>query len=164
MPDPNVPAAAAAKTPPPPAKSKKLLLVLALVVLLAAGGGGYYVWQGKAAEAKDAAKHVEPIYVALDPPFVVNFESSGLVRFLQVTVQTMTEDPATAEQIKRHDPVIRNGLLMLFSGQTYDTLKTTAGKEQLRVAALAELRKIVTEQGGQGASVKNLYFTSFVMQ
>lgn len=164
MPDPNAPAAAAAKTPPA-GKSKLLPVTLALVVLLGGGGAAaWYLTQDATADAKAAARHVEPIYVALDPPFVVNFESNGLVRFLQVTVQTMTEDPPTADQIKRHDPVIRNGLLMLFSGQTYESLKTTAGKEQLRVAALAEVRKIVAEQGGQGANVKNLYFTSFVMQ
>ena len=164
MPDPNTPAAAAVNTPPA-AKSKVLPITLALIVLLGGGGAAaWYMTQGADAEAKAASRHAEPIYVALDPPFVVNFESNGLVRFLQVTVQTMTEDAATGEQIKRHDPVIRNGLLMLFSGQTYESLKTTAGKEQLRVAALAEVRKIVTEQGGQGANVKNLYFTSFVMQ
>lgn len=164
MPDPNAPAAAAAKTPPA-AKSKVLPVTLALIVVLGVGGAAaWYMTQDATAADKAAARHVEPIYVALDPPFVVNFESNGLVRFLQVTVQAMTEDVATADQIKRHDPVIRNGLLMLFSGQTYESLKTTAGKEQLRVAALAEVRKIVTGQGGQGDNVKNLYFTSFVMQ
>ena len=131
--------------------------------MLGAGAAGYYVWRDKTS-ATAAVVRAEPIYVALDPPFVVNFESSGLVRFLQVTVQAMTEDPATAAQIERHDPVIRNGLLMLFSGQGYDKLKSSAGKEELRVAALEEVRRIITEQGGQGDNVKNLYFTSFVMQ
>jgi flagellar FliL protein len=165
MPDPNAPAAAAAKTAPARGKSKLLVITVALVAALgAAGAGVYFMRQGAGTEAKAAAKHVEPIYVALDPPFVVNFESNGLVRFLQVTVQAMSQDAATAELIKRHDPVIRNGLLMLFSGQTYESLKTTAGKEQLRQAALVEVRKIITAEGGKGAEVRNLYFTSFVMQ
>jgi flagellar FliL protein len=126
---------------------------------------GYYVWQDRAASEKAAAPvRAEPIYVPLDPPFVVNFDSGGAVRFLQVTVQVMTDNPATVEQIRRHDPVIRNGLLMLFSGQTYEKLKTTAGKEQLREAALEEVRRIITEQAGAAANVGNLYFTSFVMQ
>jgi flagellar FliL protein len=165
MPDPNAPAVAAAKTAPTRGKSKLLVITFVLVaVLIAAGAGVYFMRQGAGTEAKTAAKHVEPIYVALDPPFVVNFESNGLVRFLQVTVQAMSQDAATAELIKRHDPVIRNGLLMLFSGQTYESLKTTAGKEQLRQAALVEVRKIITAEGGKGAEVRNLYFTSFVMQ
>lgn len=151
-----------------PRKSRKLLfIVVGLVALLVAGGAGAYFMlkpSSKDKEAHAAAKHAEPIYVALDPAFVVNFESGGLVRFLQVTVQAMTEDPVTAELIKKHDPVIRNGLLMLFSGQTYDTIKTAEGKEQLRQAALTEVRKIIAAQGGKAADVKSLYFTSFVMQ
>lgn len=155
-----------------PGKGKKKLLLIAvagLVVLLGGGAAAYFLMKPSGKDAHGAARaakaeHVEPIYVALDPPFVVNFESAGLVRFLQVTVQAMTGDPATAELIKRHDPMIRNGLLMLFSGQSYDTLKSTAGKEKLRQAALAEVRRIVAAQGGNGAGVESLYFTSFVMQ
>jgi flagellar FliL protein len=108
--------------------------------------------------------HVEPIFVPLDPPFVVNFASNDTVRFLQVTVQAMTEAPLTAEMLKKHDPIIRNSLLMLFSGQSYETLSTTAGKEHLRLAALEAVRKVVVEAGGKKDDVKDLYFTSFVMQ
>jgi flagellar protein FliL len=147
--------------------SKLLLIVVGLVVLLGAGGAGAF-FQLKPSDARagsqETAKRAEAIYVALDPSFVVNFESNGMVRFLQVTVQAMAHDPVTAGLIKKHDPVIRNGLLMLFSGQSHDTLRTAEGKEKLRQAALAEVRKVVTAQGGQGAEVKNLYFTSFVMQ
>lgn len=151
-------------------KKKRLLIVVAGLVVVLGGGGAaaYFLMRssgkdGHAAKAAQAER-VEPIYVALDPPFVVNFESAGLVRFLQVTVQAMTGDAGTAELIKRHDPMIRNGLLMLFSGQSYDTLKSAAGKEKLRQAALAEVRRVVAAQGGDGAGVESLYFTSFVMQ
>jgi flagellar FliL protein len=151
----------------PPKSRKKLFIIIGAVVLLAvAGGAAWFLMRPSHAEkeAAEAAKHVEPIYVALDPPFVVNFESGGLVRFLQVTVQVMTEDAATAELLKKHDPVIRNGLLMLFSGQSYATISTKAGKEQLRKSALAEVRRLIVSQRGKGDSVKDLYFTSFVMQ
>lgn len=159
------PAAAPAK----PGRKLKLPLIIAGVAVLAAGGaaGGLYLMKGKQAAAKhEAAKpvHVEPIFVPLDPPFVVNFASNDAVRFLQVTVQAMTEAPLAAELLKKHDPIIRNSLLMLFSGQSYETLSTTAGKEQLRLAALEAVRKVVVEAGGKKDDVKDLYFTSFVMQ
>lgn len=166
----QAPAAPVAGTEAAPTKGKKkLFLIIGAVVLLAgAGTGAYFLMQPSAAEKKaavaEAAKHVEPIYVALDPPFVVNFESGGLVRFLQVSAQVMTQDAPTAELLKRHDPVIRNGLLMLFSGQSYATISTTSGKEQLRKSALAEVRRIVATQEGKAENVKDLYFTSFVMQ
>ena len=166
----QAPAPPVAETEAAPKKSrKKLFIIIGAVVLLAGGGtAAFLLTKPSAAEkqaaAAEAAKHVEPIYVALDPPFVVNFESGGLVRFLQVSAQVMTQDAPTAELLKRHDPVIRNGLLMLFSGQSYTTISTTAGKEQLRKSALAEVRRIVATQEGKPEQIKDVYFTSFVMQ
>lgn len=152
-----------------PAKKSRARLFVVLGLLSLLGGGGAAAWfvlaPGSEAEAATAkAKHAEPIYVALDPAFVVNFESGSLVRFLQVTVQAMATEPATVELIKRHDPVIRNGLLMLFSNQSYDTLRTAEGKETLRQAALEEVRRIVGAEGGKADDVRSVYFTSFVMQ
>jgi flagellar protein FliL len=113
---------------------------------------------------KKAEVLAEPIYVALDPAFVVNFESNDLVRFLQVSVQVMTRDPAVVELVTRHDPVIRNGLLLLLSGQNYQTLSSTEGKERLRQSALEAVRKVVAAQGGKSDDIQDLYFTTFVMQ
>lgn len=167
MAEPTPAAVPAEGAPPAPKRSRKLLFILAgLAIVLAGGGAGAWVMlkpSAKSAKAAEAA-HVEPIYIALDPPFVVNFESNGLVRFLQVTVQAETGDPVAAETLKKHDPVIRNDLLMLFSGQTYETLSSREGKEKLRQAALAEVRRVVAAEGGKAADVRNLYFTSFVMQ
>ena len=163
------PTPAAAPEPGAPAAGKpsrkRLFVVVGLAFLLAGGGVAYFLLQRPAKSSPAAAAvHVDPIFVALDPPFVVNFESEGLVRFLQVTVQAETGDAAAAERLKKHDPVIRNGLLMLLSGQTYQALATRDGKEKLRRDALAEVRRVVDAAGGKPSDVRNLYFTSFVMQ
>jgi flagellar FliL protein len=166
MSDPNSPAEAPAAKP----GRKKLILILAIAVVLLAGGGigAYFMLQPSDKDAAHAEKApevlAEPIYVALDPAFVVNFESNELVRFLQVSVQVMTRDPAAVELVKRHDPVIRNGLLLLLSGQNYQTLSSTEGKEKLRQSALEEVRKVVAAQGGKSEDIHDLYFTTFVMQ
>lgn len=166
MVDPTPAAASPDGASPAPKKSRKTLIVAGLAVVLAGGGAGAWFLLKPSADAAQAAEapKVEPIYIALDPPFVVNFESNGLVRFLQVTVQAETGDPVAAEIVKKHDPVIRNDLLMLFSGQTYETLSTREGKEKLRQAALTEVRRVVGAEGGKAADIHNLYFTSFVMQ
>lgn len=160
-----------------PPKKRRWWPIAVVAAVLVLGGGGGAAWHFLGGEpAAETAKEVKgkparkkapaaaPIYVSLDPPFVVNFESNGLVRFLQVTVQAMSRDQAVADLIKRHDPVIRNGLLMLFSGQDYETLSTRDGKERLREAALAELRKAVAAEGGEAERIEAVYFTSFVMQ
>jgi len=164
-------AAAAAPVEAAPKKSKLLLIIVIAVVLCAAVGGGvYYAMAGKhEAPAKEKTEgEIDPkapaVYVKLDPPFVVNFESKGMMRFLQITLEIMTRDPITAELLKQHDPMIRNDLLMLFGNQTYDTISTREAKEKLRTEALESVRKIIEQQGGKAKNVEQLYFTSFVMQ
>jgi len=117
--------------------------------------------KGKEKSAK-AEKRV-PLYWALDPAFVVNYQDSQVLRFLQVGVQVMAYDTETIELLKAHEPLVRNALLMLFSDQQYETLITREGKDKLREQALAELRKIVDEQSGKSGP-ESVYFTSFVMQ
>lgn len=171
--------------------SKKLLIMIAAAVLvLGAGGAAAYFFLGgedeeavaeEAATAKDGkgkagakakgkekGKEQKPKlpaqYVKLDPPFVTNFESKGMVRFLQITVEVMTRDPATIELIKLHDPMIRNDLLLLLSNQQYEVISSREGKEQLRTQALETVAKVISTEGGDGKNVEQLYFTSFVMQ
>ena len=148
-----------------PPKSKKMLFIILAVVLLAGGGGAFFFLKGGKADAKaEAAPIVPPIYVNLDPPFVVNFEAESMVRFLQVTVSVMTRDPHTEDIIKKNDPRIRNDLLLLLSNQHYNDISTREGKEKLRTAALEAVRADIKDAGGEAAKVENLYFTAFVMQ
>lgn len=164
---------AAAATAEAPKKSNLLLIIVGVAVLcLAVGGGVYFFIGGKhqddAAQAKSQAAHAEPkvpaVYVKLDPPFVVNFEARGLMRFLQITLEIMTRDPLTADLIKQNDPMIRNDLLLLFGNQTYEAISTREGKEKLRGEALATVAKIIAQEGGDASHVEQLFFTSFVMQ
>jgi flagellar FliL protein len=168
---PTLGAADAQSAPSPPRSLPWLWLSIAALVLLGAGGAGVWLLLDHGAKPAAAAAHhatASPsgpaLYVALDPPFVTNFEAEQLVRFLQVTVQVMTHDPATAELVKVNDPVIRNDLLLLFSNQKYADIATRAGKERLRDAALGAVRRVVAAAGGAGERVDAVYFTSFVMQ
>jgi flagellar FliL protein len=153
-------------------KKTKLWLIIGVVAFLVLAGGGaaaYFLMghaesHGKKETAKAKEPSAPPLYVALDPPFVVNFEGEQLVRFLQVTVQLMTRDPATVELLKANDPVVRNDLLLLFANQKYDVVAARAGKEKLRTDALAAVRHVVQTAGGKPENVEQVYFTSFVMQ
>lgn len=156
--------------------SQRLIIIIlsVLVALMAGGGGMFFALGGKHAESAGSAGeggHGEPvkakgpaIYIKLDPPFVVNFQTKGLLRFLQVTIEVLTRDPATAEMVKQNDPMIRNDLLMLLGSQQLDDIDSREGKEQLRTQALQIVANIVTAEGGKGHNVEQLFFTSFVMQ
>jgi flagellar FliL protein len=103
------------------------------------------------------------VYTDFEQPFVVNFQDEGQLRYLQITVAVMSKNPKVVENLKRHMPLIRNNLVMLFSGQSREGLISREGKEKIRKEAEAEVQKILKEQTG-AAGVKALYFTSFVMQ
>ena len=125
-------------------------------------------FQGKApttaAAKRPAPPKGPPLYVALDPPFVTNFDGDQGVRFLQITAQVMTHDQATQDLIKANDPVLRNDLLLLFSNQKAVELQTRDGREHLRAQALDTVRKVVAGTGGHPELVDAVLFTSFVMQ
>ncbi len=157
-------------------KSKKFLIIGIVVILLGASaaatayftgmlGGGEPVAED-AGEGDDVEKAEvkQPLnYIPLDPAFVVNFGDESDVRFLQVTIELGTRDPAMVDQVKEHRPAIRNNLVMLFSSQDPMALNTRAGKEKLRAETLAEVQKVLTEETGE-PGVENVFFTSFVMQ
>jgi flagellar protein FliL len=153
---------------PAQGKSKrKLLIIIAAAVAAVAIAGGVALWLhggSKSAPAKKVVVVAPPVYLALDPPFVVNFDSEQTSRYLQVTVQLMSRDPATIELLKANDPVVRNNLLLLFGNQKYADLSTRAGKEALRSQALASAREVIGAAGGHPEKLEAVYFTSFVMQ
>ena len=153
----------------------KIIIILVSVLVLAGGGAGAYFYfnqphQGSAgaeagsADGKDG-DHAKaaPVYYAFDPAFVVNFQDSSAIRFLQVTIEVMSRDPVAIEAVKTHMPVIRNSLVLLFSSQTPENIMTREGKEKIRTDALKEIQTVMKEQTGS-PSVEAVYFTGFVMQ
>ncbi|HUN75082.1 MAG TPA: flagellar basal body-associated FliL family protein [Steroidobacteraceae bacterium] len=154
-----------------PRKGLRLIIMGACAAVLLAGAGvGGWLWLSHPAKPKSSAASAPavpsgpPLYIALDPPFVTNFEAEQVVRFLQISVQVLTHDPSTSDLIKANDPVIRNDLLLLFGNQKYADISTREGKERLRREALDAVRKDVAANGGKPERVDAVYFTSFVMQ
>jgi flagellar FliL protein len=160
--------AAAPEAAATPRKKPWLLIGIAGVVLLACAGGAAFMLLGhkdaKKTAAAAAAPVGPPLYVPLDPPFVANFTGDQQVRFLQITAQIMTHDAKTVEALKAADPIIRNDLLLLFSNQKAADLSTNEGKEKLRAAALAAVRKVLAANEGKPEKVDAVLFTTFVMQ
>jgi flagellar FliL protein len=155
-----------------PKSSKKLLIIIvsAVVVLGGGGAGAWFAFAGNGDAEKAEAEHPEPEvklpaqFVALDPPFVVNFGPGSSARFLQIAVQLMTRDPLLVEFLKSNTPIIRNDLLLLFGNKQVEEVATNEGKEALRAAALAAVRQIITAEGQKPETLEAVYFTSFVMQ
>lgn len=120
-----------------------------------------------AEEEGEGGKHAAPLYVPLDPAFVVNFQDKKhRTKFLKAEISVVAKSPKIQEAITAHMPAVRNSVVMLLSRQIYEDLMTTEGKEKLRVDALAEVQTIMQKQAGKkvGKGVKDLYFSTLVMQ
>ena len=152
----------------PQKKGGSKVVIIMGVALLALGGAVAYLLLGRSAhgntpEEPKVVLSKQEQYLAMDPPFVVNFKDDQSMRFLQVGVSLMSHDAAALAAAKEAEPVIRNAMVMLFSSQDYTILSDAAGKQKLQADALAAVRKIVEQRLGR-PGIEALYFTSFVMQ
>jgi flagellar protein FliL len=161
-------------------KSKMMLIIIGAVVLLGGGGAGaFFAFKPKPAAAAEAeggdkadkadkgekgGKKANPLFYKFDPAFVVNFGGEGSARYLQVTIEAMARDQAILNTLKEEEPVVRNDLVLLYSGQDNATLMNNEGKEKLRAQTLDVVRKVLNDEGAKGSAIEAVYFTSFVIQ
>lgn len=155
-------------------KGKLLIFIVIGLLLVAISVGGTLFFLGvfdSDEVAEEGADLAEPVaeatkpamYFPIKPAFVVNFQSRGRTRYLQADVTVMTRNPAVFDAIQMHLPLIKNKLVMLFSGAVYEELQTDEGKELLRQQALVALQEIMQQEIGE-AGVEQVLFTNFVMQ
>ena len=159
---------------------KRKIVIIAMVALFVLGGVGAAMLllaggendgtdgeiDAAAGDASDGTVQPtgDPIYVSLDPAFVVNFlDKKSRTKFLKAELNVLTYDEDVQDAIAKHMPVIRNNLILLFSRQLYEDLVPHEGKEVLRSEALAQVQTVIEQQLGK-PGVHDLFFTSFVMQ
>lgn len=123
---------------------------------------------GAREKAQQAAEEPKPvkmpaIYYPIKPAIVVNFSVRGRQRFLQVELTVMTRDGSVISAIELHQPMLRNALVLLYSGQDFAELQTAEGKELLRQASLQELQRLLEKEIGR-PGIEQVLFTNFVMQ
>lgn len=105
-----------------------------------------------------------PIYQTLHPPLVVNFkDENGDAHFMQITMEAMSRDQLVVNALRDNVAVIRNALILLYSGAVYEEVTTRAGKEKMLTDGLSEVERVMKETTGKGG-VEALYFTGLVIQ
>lgn len=116
--------------------------------------------------ASDAGAKAAPLYLAMDPPFVVNFQHRGTLHYLQLEMQLMYHDQATIDTIVANMPAVRNELILLFSNQEFESLITSEGKELLRDGIVNAVNSVAGVEPDEttGESDGEVYLTHFVMQ
>jgi flagellar FliL protein len=105
------------------------------------------------------------IYYDFPEPFTINFltQSDQKMRYLQIKVSLKSKDAALIEGAESILPMMQDALRTLFSNQTYDSISSVNGREQLQAQSLDTLKTLLSDEIGNDA-LDNVYFTSFIMQ
>jgi len=153
-------------------KNKLIIILVALVLVMGAGAAAFFLLGGgdpeSAADGDSmaetaAVEKADPVYLKLDPAFVVNLPGGASAKMLQIAIEVMTRTPSLVETLKANDPMIRHHLLNLLEQQQAADLMTVEGREGLQQAVLdllSERLKSLDEPG----KIEGVFFTQFVMQ
>jgi flagellar FliL protein len=150
---------------------KKLMMIGGALALVGGGVfagmtflGGDQPPEGEEVAEEATASAAPALYQSLHPPLVVNFkDTAGDSHFMQVTMEVMSRDQEVINAVREHTPVIRNALILLYSGAIYDEVTTRDGKQQMLADGLEEIQSVMTEQIGE-PGVEAVYFTALVIQ
>ncbi|HBR96117.1 MAG TPA: hypothetical protein DD979_01900 [Gammaproteobacteria bacterium] len=154
---------------------KKIIMIAggALVLVGASVGATLFLTGGSepavAPVGADGVVQVAPVpmaethYYELDPEFVVNFGGKSRSRFFMAEVSLSTTDEAVIEILEKHDPELRNDLLMLFGNQDAEYISTADGKTELRQNTLDTVQEVVKKHYGAPV-ITDVFFTRFVVQ
>lgn len=160
--DPNAPPEASG------GKKKIIMIVVGLLLLVGGGFAGMMFFGAEEVpeelETAEVDKKDPPIYTSLHPPLVVNFKDEvGDPHYMQITMEVMARDQGVANAVREHTAVIRNALILLYSGAKYEEVTTRDGKEAMLTDGLSEIQDVMTAEIGE-PGVEALYFTALVIQ
>ncbi|MFN4262326.1 MAG: flagellar basal body-associated protein FliL [Thioalkalivibrionaceae bacterium] len=101
-------------------------------------------------------------YRTLDP-ITVNLDAPGRIRFLRITLTLAARNPAVLPAVEASLPAIQNDIGFVLAEQTYATLNTPEGKDQLR-SDLRDAINRVLEARGALPDLEQVLLTDLVMQ
>lgn len=144
---------------------KKMLLFagLGLVLVLATGAVTYFFLAPKAsAKTTTLIVHEPPTFTM--PDEIVNLADPGANRYLKVTIvlafsPELDSQGAVTQKTTQRLLVLQDLLTTVLSSETTAQLSTSAGKDALKKAIIAQFTTVLND-----LHLVDLYFPQFVMQ
>lgn len=116
--------------------------------------------------ASQAKEQAEPklAYFTLEPDLTTNFFTKGnRLGYIQVRVDIMVSTQKDLAVIEHHQPLIRDAVIELLGKQSEDTIKSLAGREDLRKTLVAQLNSVLLPETGK-TIIADLLFTKYLYQ
>jgi flagellar protein FliL len=97
-------------------------------------------------EDEEVAEVAPAIYFTMEPNFTVNFNVDGRQRYLQAEITLLYRNPEVESLLTLHMPAIRNQLVMLLGGKSFDELQNHDSREKLKLEALTAIQSILDKE------------------
>lgn len=153
--------------------NKKTIIIIAAsaILFLAIIGAGFYMMWNKMSsvvaktqkitaqdtESKTDAIEMGAVY-SLDT-FIVNLSGDGGKRYLRVTMDLEMDNEKLSEEMAKRLPQIRNAILMILPEKRYEDISDKKGKTALAKEVINTVNGLL-----KTGTIKNIYFTEFVIQ
>ncbi|WP_194438116.1 flagellar basal body-associated protein FliL [Vibrio fluminensis] len=103
-------------------------------------------------------------YFTLEPDLTTNFYTQGKqLGYIQVRIDIMVASQSDLPIIERHQPLIRDAVIEMLGKQTEATVKSLAGREDMRKSLVKELNEILLPETGKTV-IADLLFTKYLYQ
>jgi len=120
--------------------------------------------EGEAPPVGDVKGTSDTAYMSLNPAFVVNLDNGESdIRYLQISASVQVAKESHLEVVKKHMPIIRHNLNLLFGSLDFNDIRSSEGKEKLSQEALKVIRDALQKATGTPI-VQAVFFNSIVGQ
>ena len=113
--------------------------------------------------AADPPAAVGPSYVDLEPAFTLNYGNPKRTRYIQASITLRVRDSSAAIDVTAHSDAIRHTIILLFSRQPEEKIRTSSGRDEILEQALRELQDLMIKETGK-TLIDRVLFTAFVLQ
>lgn len=116
--------------------------------------------EGKASPEQQASSSaVPPTHLVSLPAVTINLADTGSARYLNVGIDIEVSSKEAVQAIEKQSAKIRDAIIILLSGKTYQSLSSTSGKIQIKNEIASRVNQILNSP-----QVLQVYFTDFVVR
>ncbi len=133
---------------------------LSILLCIALSGMSFFAL---AEEATTDDTNIEDTRYINMKSLVANYGGTGKLKFLRTEISLRVSSKEIQQLVQYHLPALRHVIIMLMSKQTDEAFASVESKNELRLQALAEAKKVMQEEEGQ-EYIDDLLFSSFFIQ